>query len=978
MKLSHLCNIKALQDANKGLKMKKFVLILWVLFSVQQVFAQGWLQRYGNRADSLNSNTSFQAIAPTQDGGYFQAGYAKGSTQLYLVKTDAEGNTITEKKYSVVKSILNEVHLADAGDGNFVIAYATDTALGKNNLFIEKVNQNCQKIWTQSFGNGFPVYIGDLKRLSDNSFATLVTQTSRIGDSAAILKTTQQGVTILRKTVIPLNNIRASALTESTDKALYFTTRSNGASDSARLIKTTSNAILMWNKTFGKLDSSILLSNVHKIDVLPDGSFAILGNYFAKIDTNGTTQWFVNRKFFTFPSTFIINSDGSYSVLAGYDTLAVRKLSLYKIDNSGKILTNKTIGVFDVLSSNLALNYGLANTSDGGVVITGEEDNSSGSLARTFKIGTDGILFVNEINGRIFIDKNKNCKFDGGEIGFNNVTIELTGRTNPNKIRRARPDSLGNFSISIDTGSYVVTLKDYSNYFTACTDAVTFKDDIQYPLSAQTLFLGLQPTNLCSQMEVTVSTPALQRCQSNNYKLHYCNISGNPAQNVYATVKLDSLLRFQTADRIYTNAGTRTYRFNIGFVAAGQCGDISFTAIPACNDSTVVGQALSVEAHIYPDSFCIVPNNWSGATLAVEGQCATDSVRLLVRNIGKSSSTATGSSTNVVVIEDVVFLKAAPIIPAQGVLKYTYPANGKTYRLEVAQEANNPGFSKAPTVSIEGCGRKSDGTFSVGYVKQFAEDDGDYVVDKDVRVLRNDVFGNELDASPTGYAGQHFINNNDDIEYLVRFRNTSSDTLYNVEVRDTLSDFIDPTTIELGASSHSFQMQMFEKKILKFYFNNVAIVPDAFNRDKSWGFLKFRVKLKLNIPNGTVINNRAEILFNDGSVIPTNKIFHTVGQNFVVTATLDQPTIDNNLVKINIAPNPFSEQAQFTLDTKENTFGSNTFEVYDITGRLVRREFFEGNQFIFERQNLSDQMYVFRIIIHDSKYSVSGKLMIRK
>lgn len=970
MNLHHLCTIKALQHANKGLKMKKFVLLLWVLFSVHQVFAQGWLQRYGNRSD----NTSFQAIAPTQDGGYFQAGYANGSTQLYLVKTDAEGNIIAEKKYSTTKSITNEVHLADAGDGTFVIAYATDTAAGKNNLFVEKINQNCKKIWTQSFGNGFPAIIGDLKRLSDNSFATLVTQTSRIGDSAAILKTTQQGVTILQKRIMPLNGISASALTESTDKALYFTTKPNGASDTARLIKASANGDLIWNKTIGTFSAGLSISNIHKITATPDGGFAVLGNYFAKIDTNAVVQWFVNQKFITYATSFVTNSDGSFSVASGYDTqsLAAIKLQLYKIKSTGEILSSKTISSYDGISKGV-LNFDLANTLDGGIVITGEEDKSNGSVARTFKIGIDGHLYVNERKIYVYIDKNNNCKFDANElVGFKYATLELTSRTDSSKIRRARADSLGKYQISVDTGSYIINLKGYSNYFTSCTDAVTFTDDINYPLSEDSLYIGLKPTNACPQMEVTVSTPALQRCQPNNYKIHYCNISGNQAQNVYATVKLDSLLNFQKADKNFTIVGSHTYRFDIGNVDAGQCGDISFTAITACNDSTKVGQALSVEAHIYPDSFCIVPG-YTGATLSVEGQCATDSVKFLVKNSGKSPSSSQTNSTNIVV-DEIVFLKVAPPVPAQGTTKYTFPANGKTYRLEVPQEAGNPGFSKAPTVAVEGCGRKPDGSYSTGYVKQFAEDDGDYFIDKDVKILRNDVFGNEMDASPTGYADRHFIKNNDDIEYLVRFRNTTNDTLYNVEVRDTLSDFIDPATIELGASSQPYQMQIFDKKILKFVFSNVAITPDAFNRDKSWGFLKFRVKLKQNIPNGTVINNKAEILFNDGSITVTNKIFHTVGQNFVITATIDKPIEDKNALKITIAPNPFSEQAQFTIQSKEIQIGTNTFEVYDLTGRLVRREFFEGNKFIFERQTLGNGAYIFRIVSRLSENT--GRLVI--
>jgi hypothetical protein len=61
---------------------------------------------------------------------------------------------------------------------------------------------------------------------------------------------------------------------------------------------------------------------------------------------------------------------------------------------------------------------------------------------------------------------------------------------------------------------------------------------------------------------------------------------------------------------------------------------------------------------------------------------------------------------------------------------------------------------------------------------------------------------------------------------------------------------------------------------------------------------------------------------------------------------------------IHISPNPINDAAVVEI---ENTI-HGTFQVFDITGRLLNRGQFEGNQFILDRKNLNKGVYILRIL----------------
>ena len=341
-----------------------------------------------------------------------------------------------------------------------------------------------------------------------------------------------------------------------------------------------------------------------------------------------------------------------------------------------------------------------------------------------------------------------------------------------------------------------------------------------------------------------------------------------------------------------------------------------------------------------------------------------------------NTGTATSSTGRVgIIIEDeVVFLvrPAVGILPPNGTTTFKYPKNGSVYRLNMPQEANNPSVSQ-PTVAVEGCRVAGQTNYSVNKVNQFVEADADKFVDRECQILRGDFVGGEIEAFPQGFREQHLINATDGIEYEIRFRNMGSDTAFAVQVRDTLSDFIDPNSIEFGASSHPYTVAIFGKGLLKFNFLDINLPPNSVDSIKSFGFVKFRVTPSAKLPKGTRILNRGAVNFNYGAFTATNQTFHTLGQDFLITATVDKP--EQSDIKVKVYPNPFSEQATFEIDNAPLSKESR-FSLYDMSGKLIRSQMFYGDKFTFIRHDISNGLYMFKIE-NDGIRIATGKLMVR-
>jgi len=149
------------------------------------------------------------------------------------------------------------------------------------------------------------------------------------------------------------------------------------------------------------------------------------------------------------------------------------------------------------------------------------------------------------------------------------------------------------------------------------------------------------------------------------------------------------------------------------------------------------------------------------------------------------------------------------------------------------------------------------------------------------------------------------------------------------------------------------------------------LLPDSTtNLEASQGFVQFRINQSPDNELGTVIENTADIYFDFNETVVTNTVHHTLGTNFISTRTV-QTFVPN--LKIGVAPNPFTNFTNITLEGIENINGE--FELYDVMGRLVKIDSFSDNIYQLEREGISSGTYFFRFL-NGKGLLANGKLVI--
>lgn len=77
--------------------------------------------------------------------------------------------------------------------------------------------------------------------------------------------------------------------------------------------------------------------------------------------------------------------------------------------------------------------------------------------------------------------------------------------------------------------------------------------------------------------------------------------------------------------------------------------------------------------------------------------------------------------------------------------------------------------------------------------------------------------------------------------------------------------------------SFSFsQDYLLDSRVLEWTFNNIMLPDSTVNGELSKGFISFKVKQNMNLSNGIVINNSADIYFDFNEPVITNQTFHTI------------------------------------------------------------------------------------------------------
>lgn len=922
--------------------MKKVILLIlftscWAAWAT----GQGW-QRHFGKPDELESG---RRLTRTPDGGFLlRQEYIAGVQQDYqtdLLRLDAEGKVLWQYALGTLPS------------GPFPNSYAEGPALlsPEGEVFLSFQDS------LYKFDAG-----GNLQlRIQSNYYHTLGVQSDGIillqgslqNDSLKLRKYNFNGMLVWDKKYKVSGTLKNVVLAP--DGGIVALCHYSGT----RLYKYGPAGNQQWTHDYAEtyfyvdFDNSgnILLSETYLYAPgSPNNQYLIL-----KASPGGSVLW---------THTLLISNDdvarqliptpdGGYLIIGSTYYDDIDNPRLYRLDPDGNEIWTRYLA-----TARSTLFEDIQGNPDGSFVVSGRVNETSelansATDAIVWKFNAEGILYPNLLKGRIIGDYNLDCDVQPNETGMPNWKVEMNGLL-------AVTDQEGRFEFQVDSGTTEIILHHPGQYWDPCPgyDSYTFNGVFQ----TDTLDIPIKPLVDCPQMEVGIGFPFLRRCFENTATVNWCNVGTAPSPETQILVVLPPELDFSTASWPPSQVIGDSLWFDIGLVGANDCGSFQLTAVVNC-DSTELGEGLCVEAHIFPDTFCMPLPEWTGANVQLEADCIGDTlVQFRLRNTGNA---ATSPGLDYIVIEDQVVLSSAPFsLPPFGEVVVNQPVSiGNLYRLEADQEPFHPGLSM-PSVWVEGCGMPNQ-----GLALQYAVDDRDLFIDIDCHRVVASYDPNDKNALPEGYSTEHLVEPNTDLSYRIRFQNTGTDTAFTVIVRDTLSAWLDPASVRAEGASHPFTWDIVDGNTLKFVFNNILLPDSSTNEPASNGFVQFRVSQKPDVPSGNVIYNRAAIYFDFNPAVLTNETFHTVGHDFIlVTSDATEP----GGMAYSVGPNPFREETTFRFDAVME----GTFSLYNLRGQVLRQETVSGPEFHFQRRGLPGGMYGFDIR-GKGRVVASGKLVMQ-
>lgn len=577
--------------------------------------------------------------------------------------------------------------------------------------------------------------------------------------------------------------------------------------------------------------------------------------------------------------------------------------------------------------------------------------------------------YANMVRGQVYTDANYNCENDMGDTNTNLAGMPIrvwVMDTGENYYTFTQAD--GSYSVMLDDVP-IGALYQIRIFFTppaglgsGCNNTFLTSTNAEGLIEHDFAF---NINDDCYFTTVDVSTPFLRRCFDNTYYVTYCNYSVDEITNATIEVELDDFLSLTGATLPYSSLGNNTFVFTIDSIPPAECHSFQMTIYANCE--LEFGQSQCVQATISPfDCFPEAPA-WSGASIAVDGECdeTNDIVRFTVQNQGDN---AISIPLNYQVVEDVVMYMQDQIedLPGGQQQQFEYPANGATWHFSVDQEPDHPG-QESPIAFVEGCGG-----LTPGIVNQFGLNDADPYYSIDCQEVIGSFDPNDKQAFPRGFGEVNYIEQNIPIEYKIRFQNTGTDTAFNVVVQDELSPYLNPASLRPGSSSHPYRLEVQGDNLLRFHFDNIMLPDSNVNEPASHGFVKFWIEQQPDNPLGTVIENNAGIYFDFNEPVITNTVTHTVGTDFVIVSTVETQLPE--AASLEVLPNPIAQEATFRL--KGYTLDKGQFQLMDVNGKPIFIEAFSGSEYQFVRRQLVAGVYFYRIV-QDGNILASGKVVLR-
>lgn len=514
------------------------------------------------------------------------------------------------------------------------------------------------------------------------------------------------------------------------------------------------------------------------------------------------------------------------------------------------------------------------------------------------------------ITGTVFQDLNSNCILDPTDITQKLVIVKATDANGMS--RYSISDTNGNYDIPVNPGIHTVEILPnpiqssliqqncYTQQVVTLTEIGQDANNLNFPIEIAN----------CPLLNVDLSSDRRRRCFDSNTYVSFSNSGFAVAQNVEVIVQLPEYVTFISGNYPHSVNAQGHYVFTIGTLAPNQSGFIHIVDHTECIEG-ITGLTQCTKAWITPPNDCALtldPNyaSWDKSIIKVAGTCVgTGQVQFTLSNLGEPGN---GNMQNPneyrIYVDNALAVTQTFQLNGGENTVINYPANGQTIRLEANQNTFYPGDNIAQD-TVESCGDDTM-VMSTGYVNTMPMDDNTPTYEIDCLEIIDSFDPNDKLVSPSGITENHYVKAGTVLNYTIRFQNTGTDTAYKVVIKDSLSVHLDPATIQWGVSSHPYTVRLSgtETPEIEFTFTNINLPHSAVNELGSNGFVKFKAATYSALPNGTVVDNKANIYFDYNFPILTNTAQITLSDYIPIYEPLSvEPIVTQNL---KVYPNPTS------------------------------------------------------------------------
>ena len=309
-----------------------------------------WTRTYGGSDADIG-----WSIHETADSGYIIAGgttsFGAGESDVYLIKTDRNGDTIWTKTYGGTGYDAAYSVQQTIDGGYIVVGYTYSFGAGESDVYIIKTDNKGDTVWTKTYGTIRLDFGRFVQQTNDHGYIIVGIKDTVGGSDVFLLKLNANGDTLWTKTYGEAYSNVGRSVQECADGGYIIAGRKGISATNwdVWLIRTNTNGDTLWTKSYGGQG----MEEGYSVQVTTDGGFIIIGYmesysppeagvYLIRTNPMGDTLW--TKRYNTASGdrgeSVHVTSDGGY-VITGYMNYDV---CIIRTNEYGDTLWTKAIG----------------------------------------------------------------------------------------------------------------------------------------------------------------------------------------------------------------------------------------------------------------------------------------------------------------------------------------------------------------------------------------------------------------------------------------------------------------------------------------------------------------------------------------------------------------------------------------------------------------------------------------------------------